>query len=127
MYTKKYTFLLFNGKIDKLQYFVRVFVFGLGFMSGFWIAIGVDPEAAITNAFSEAANSVLPGSGIFIWLMPVISSVISVGGAYALGGGLGLIAVAIAFAGGAVLLANPLVSLIIMGVAIILGLIASNE
>ena len=113
--------------MGSLPYFIRVFVIGLGFMSGFWIAVGVNPEAVMTNAFAEAAKSILAGSEIFIWLVPIVALVISVLGAFATGGWLGLIAVGIAFIGGIVFIKYTVASLVIVGVAIILGFVASTE
>lgn len=113
--------------MDSLPYFIRMFVIGLGFMSGFWIAVGVNPEAVITNAFAEAANSILADSGILVWLVPIVALVVSVFGAFSTGGWLGLIAVGIAFIGGVVFIKYTVASLVIVGVAIMLGFVASNE
>ncbi|MCK4529500.1 hypothetical protein KAW18_19220, partial [candidate division WOR-3 bacterium] len=79
------------------------------------------------NAFAEAAKSILAGSEIFIWLVPIVALVISVLGAFATGGWLGLIAVGIAFIGGIVFIKYTVASLVIVGVAIILGFVASTE
>jgi len=113
--------------MDKLPYFVRVFVIGLGFASGFWIAVGIDPEAVITGAFAEAANSISSGSGIIILLIPVISTAVSIYFAYAMGGWLGLLAVGIAFIGGIIFLNSTILSLVLIAVAIVIGILASNE
>lgn len=110
-----------------LTYFVRVFVLGLGFMSGFWIAVGANPEAEITNAFAEAAKSILAGSEILIRLIPTVALVTSIILAFATGGWLGLLAVGVAFIGGIVFIKYTVAALVIVGVAIILGFVASKE
>jgi hypothetical protein len=110
-----------------LPYFIREFVIGLGFMSGLWIAVGVNPEAAITNAFADAVNSILPGSGILIWLIPIAALVISVLLAFATGGWLGLIAIGAAFIGGIIFIKYTVASLAIVSIAIIIGFFASAE
>lgn len=107
--------------------FVRVCVVGLGFISGFWIAVGVDPEAVIANAFAQTLNSISPGSGLLVWLMPIIGTVSSVFSAYALGGWLGLVAVGTAFISGILILTNSEWSIFLLVLAIIMGMFASNE
>lgn len=107
--------------------FVRTCVVGLGFLSGFWIAVGVDPEAVITNAFAQALNSISPGSGVYIWLASFVGTIFSIIVAYALGGGLGLIAVGIAFISGIIFLNSTGWALLLLAVAIIIGMFASNE
>jgi len=96
-------------------------------MSGFWIAVGVDPEAVITNAFAQALNSISPGSGVYIWLASILGTIFSVISAYALGGGLGLIAVGIAFISGIVFLNSTGWAVFLLVIAIIVGMFASNE
>lgn len=49
--------------MNKREYFLYEFVIGLGFLSGLWIAIGVDPEAEIFKAFSTIINTLNPNSG----------------------------------------------------------------
>lgn len=100
---------------------------GLGFMSGFWIAVGVNPEAVMTNAFAEAAKSILAGSEILIWLVPIVALVISILSAFATGGRLGLLAVGVAFIGGVVFIKFTVAALVIVGAAIVLGYVVSSE
>jgi len=113
--------------MGSLPYFVRVFVIGLGFMSGFWIAVGVNPEAVMINAFAEAAKSILAGSEILIWLVPIVALVISILSAFSTGGWLGLLAVGIAFAGGIVFIKYTVAALVVVGFATVLGLVVSSE
>jgi hypothetical protein len=113
--------------MGSLTYFVRVFVIGLGFMGGFWIAVAVNPEAVMTNAFAEAAKSILAGSEILIWLVPIVALVTSVALAFATGGWLRLLAVVIAFIGGVVFMKYTVAALVIVGVAIIIGLVVPTK
>lgn len=96
-------------------------------MSGFWIAVGVNPEAVMTNAFAEAAKSILAGSEILIWLVPIVALVISILSAFATGGRLGLLAVGVAFIGGVVFIKFTVAALVIVGAAIVLGYVVSSE
>lgn len=96
-------------------------------MSGLWIAVGVNPEAEITNAFAQAASSILAGSGILIWLIPILCLVFSILGAFSTGGRLGLLAVGIAFFGGIIFIHYTIPSLILVGIAIVIGFFVSSK
>ncbi len=109
--------------MKKSEYFINTFVIGFGFLSGLWIAVGVDPEAEIFNAFSTVINTLNPNSGfsILFFLMPIIILLGSVIGAFSLGGNLGLVAVGCGFLGGLLILISPIISIILLFVGIIIG------
>lgn len=116
--------------MNNLSYFVMVimvFLVGLAFMSGLWIAIGVNPEGEITNAFAEAVNSIIPGSEIIMWLIPIIALIISIFGAHYMGGSLGLLSVGIALIGGILFLEYTTLAIITASVAVIIGFIVSSK
>lgn len=105
-----------------------VFVVGLAFMSGLWIALGViNPEGEITNAFAEAINSVIPGSEVMMWLIFIIALIILVFGAHYMGGSFGLLSVGIALIGGILFLEYTTLAIIITSVAIIMGFVVSSK
>jgi hypothetical protein len=112
--------------MNKREYFLDEFVIGLGFLSGLWIAIGVDPEAEIFKAFSTIINTLNPNSGfnILFFVMPILILMGSILGAYFMGGKLGLVAVVCGFIGGLLILISPIISLIILIVGILIGKIA---
>ncbi len=63
--------------------FVWQFVIGLGFLSGIWTAIGLDPEDVLINAVGTAINSVYPSSLIrylFLILPTILLAVSIIGG-----------------------------------------------
>jgi len=113
--------------LQGLPYYVRVIVIGFGFIGGFWIAVGVNPEIEIIRAFAEWANSVKPNLGVVFWLIPVVDSVFSVSIAYALGGWLGLLATFIAFVGGLLFICCPLWGILFGGLGAVLGFFASEN
>ena len=52
--------------------YIWQFVIGLGFISGVWTAIGIDPEAVILNVVGDIIGTVYsdPGSGPFLLSCP---------------------------------------------------------
>lgn len=110
----------------KAEYFINEFVIGLGFLSGLWIAVGIDPQAELFKALNTFLNYVNPESrlGILFFLVPIVILFCSIIGAYFLGGKLGLIAVAFGFLGGLLFLASPLISIFVLFLGMVLGIIA---
>lgn len=84
--------------------FAREFVIGFGFLTGFWIYVGVDPEAMVANAIlqiiAEYMASVADVLGFFYILIGLGTTVASIWATYKVGGAWGIIATAIAFAAG---------------------------
>ena len=63
----------------KSRTYLWQFVIGLGFLSGLWTAIGIDPEAVILNTLGKAAYIIYPDPAIrtlFI-LLPTVLLLIS--------------------------------------------------
>jgi hypothetical protein len=84
-------------KNNKLPYFVGAFVLGFGFLTGLWMAAGIDPQGEIAKAIAGAANSIHSGAGDWITYVPSLLTVSSITGAYGIGRWLGLLSVALAF------------------------------
>ena len=76
--------------------FVQEFVIGLGFLSGLWIYAGIDPTAEIVKSLSL----IVPEMSGLLWFLVITSTIISIWGAFYMGGKLGLVAVFLAFLGG---------------------------
>ena len=107
---------------DGLPYFVRYSVIGFGFVSGVWIAVGVNPETEIIRFVVELADSIHSGIGVFFWIIPIIIFAVSLFIAVKSGGWLGLIAVFIAFLSGALCISHTVVAVILALVALGLGI-----
>lgn len=84
--------------------FAREFIIGFGFLTGFWIYVGVDPEAMVANAILQAMAEFMGKAvdvlGFVYMLIGIGSTVLSIWATYKAGGGLGIIATAIAFIAG---------------------------
>jgi hypothetical protein len=104
--------------------FVQEFVLGLGFLSGLWIYVGVDPKAEIFKIFYNIIQSISPNPlySFLFWFIPALLTVIAVVGAYRTGGVLGIAAVVLAFFAG--LLINTPTAIILLLAAIIAGFAA---
>ena len=102
------------------EVFVQESVIGLGFLSGFWIYAGVDPTAEIVKSLSI----IVPEMSGFLWLLVVVATIISIAGAYSMGGRLGLLAVFLAFLGG-IFIGSWGILLLVVGM--ILGPIAATQ
>jgi hypothetical protein len=103
------------------EVFVQEFVIGLGFLSGLWIYVGVDPTAEILKSFS----ALVPEMSGFFWLIVFMGTIGSIAGAYYMGRWLGLLAVLLAFLGGIFIASSLGIWLLIGGV--ILGPIAVKQ
>ena len=109
--------------------YIWQFVIGLGFISGVWTAIGIDPEVVILNVIGDIIGTVYsdPGFRSILIILPTVLLVISVIGAYRRGRVLGLISVVVAYVSGLVILVSLMTSVILLIVAIITGYLATNR
>ncbi len=109
--------------------YIWQFVIGLGFISGVWTAIGIDPEAVILNVVGDIIGTVYsdPGFRSLLIILPTVLLVISVIGAYRRGRVLGLISVIVAYISGLVILVSIMTSAILLIVAVITGYLATNR
>lgn len=109
--------------------FIRESVIGLGFLSGFWTALGVNPQAVLLALAEHSADLVLhdPAVRIFFVVLPTLLLLLSVITAYKRGRVTGLLSVLIAYAGGLVALESMYFSCILLTAAIILGLFATTS
>lgn len=113
----------------KSSIFIRQFVIGLGFLSGVFTAIGIDPQGEIIRILGKAAGSVYPDpqiSSLFI-ILPTLLLLISVITAYLKGGLLGLVSVIVAYFSGVSIIVSFTLAALLFAIAILLGYLATNR
>ena len=109
--------------------YIWQFTIGLGFLSGLWTAIGIDPEEVILNLIGTTTGEIFPDPTLrqlFI-LLPTILFVFSVWGAYKKGKVLGLASVLIAYVAGLSILVALWTSLLLLLAAIVTGYLATGR
>jgi hypothetical protein len=113
----------------KSRRFIWQFVIGLGFLSGIWTAIGLDPGDLLISVVGSAIDSVFPSSLVrylFI-ILPTILLALSVIGAYRKGKVLGLVSVLVAYGAGLVILASPVIGFALLVLAAAVGYGAASK
>ena len=111
----------------KSKMFLWESVVGLGFFSGLWTAIGINPQSVIIGLIGQSASRLYPDPAIralFI-ILPTVLLVLSVVSAYRRGKIPGLISVVIAYAGGLLILTSPVSAIILLLVAVATGILAT--
>ncbi|MDD1696853.1 MAG: hypothetical protein LUQ36_00665 [Methanoregula sp.] len=113
----------------KSRTYIWQFVIGLGFLSGLWTAIGIDPQAVILDVLGNVVDTVYSDPAIrsLFLILPMILLLISVLGAYTRGKFLGLISVIVAYLAGLLFLVSTMTALVFLGIAIIIGYLAPNR
>jgi ABC-type multidrug transport system permease subunit len=113
----------------KSSIFIRQFVIGLGFLSGIFTAIGIDPQQEAITIVGGAVASVYPDPEIsFLFLvLPTLLLMISLIAAYWKGKVLGLASVLVAYCAGIVILGSIIISLLLLTGAVVLGVVATNR
>lgn len=109
--------------------YIWQFTIGLGFLSGLWTAIGIDPGEVILNLLGTVTGSILPDPTtrqLFI-LVPAMLLLVSVWGAYKKGKALGLASVLIAYLAGLSLLIALWTSLVLLVAAVVTGYLATSR
>ena len=105
------------------------YVIGLGFLSGIWTAIGINPGAVILNVLGQATEAIWPDPLVqrLFLVIPVILFIISIVQAYRKGGILGLVAVIVAYVAGLSILVNLWTTILLLAAAIVTGYLATNR
>jgi hypothetical protein len=113
----------------KSRTYIWQFVIGLGFLSGLWTAIGIDPQAVILDVLGNVVDTVYSDPAIrsLFLILPMILLLLSVLGAYTRGRFLGLISVIVAYLAGLFILVSTATALIFLGIAILIGYLAPNR
>jgi len=114
---------------SKAKKYVWQSVIGLGFLSGLWTAIGIDPEQIVIGALSSLADSLYPSPGMryLFFLLPTILLIISIYGAYSKGKVLGLLSVIVAYCAGLLVLSSTVPALLLLLCAIVAGWLATHR
>jgi len=113
----------------KSRTYIWQFVIGLGFISGLWTAIGINPQEIILTILGNVTDSVYSDPAIhFLFLIvPTILLILSIIGAYKKGKVLGLISVIVAYFAGLSILLSTITALFLLVIAIIIGYLATNR
>ena len=113
----------------KSRIYIWQFVIGLGFFSGLWTAIGIDPQAVIVDFLGDVVDTVYSDPAIrsLFFILPTILLLISILGAYTKGRISGLISVIIAYIAGLFIFVSTVTALVILVVAVIIGYLAPKR
>jgi hypothetical protein len=109
--------------------YIWQFTIGLGFLSGLWTAIGIDPEEVVLNLLGTVTGEVFPDPTLrqlFI-ILPTLLLLISVFGAYKKGKALGLASVLIAYVAGLSVLVALWTSVLLLIAAMVTGYLATGR
>jgi hypothetical protein len=113
----------------KSKTYLWQFVIGLGFVSGLWTAIGIDPEEVVLNLLGKVIAAVYPDPAVQILflILPTTLLALAVIGAYRKGRLLGLVAVIMAYGAGLSILLSPRMALVLLTAAIVTGYLATDR
>ncbi len=107
--------------------YIWQFTIGLGFLSGIWSAVGIDPQEVLLGLLGAITRGITADPAvlrIFV-ILPLLLLAVSVWGAYRKGGVVGLISVLIAYLAGLSILLAVWTSLLLLVVAIAAGYLAT--
>jgi hypothetical protein len=115
--------------VKKSRTYIWQFVLGLGFLSGLWTAIGINPQEIILNILGTVTESVYsdPAIRFLFIIVPTILLIVSIVGAYKKGKVLGLISVIVAYFAGLFFIVSTTTSVIFLCIAISIGYLATNR
>ncbi|MFZ2072984.1 MAG: hypothetical protein WAU64_00725 [Methanoregula sp.] len=113
----------------KFHRFIWQFVIGLGFLSGLWTAVGIDPEGLLIAALGSAVSTISPDPALraLFLILPTLLLIGSVIGAYRTGKVPGLVSVLVAYGAGLVILTSAVTGLALLGVAIVLAYCSTRK
>lgn len=108
--------------------FLRESVVLTGFLSGVWIALAFNPTAILLSEFAAIAEDVVhdPRLPLLFAVLPLAILALTLYIIFKRGRWLGLLAVAIAFEGGARVVAAPGIALGLLAIAFIVGYFATS-
>jgi hypothetical protein len=109
--------------------YIWQFTIGLGFLSGIWTAVVIDPEEVILNLIGSVTGEIYtdPRLRQLFIILPAILLLFSVWGAYKKGRVLGLVSVLIAYMAGLSILVALWSSLVLLLAAIVTGYLATGR
>lgn len=105
------------------KYFYEEIVLGFGFLSGIWIAVGIDPEAIVFDSLLNLIKVYAPdfSFGWIFHIIPIIIIICSIIEAKRIGGNTGLIGVSFAFVAGCLILRLPIIGILLIIFAMYIG------
>jgi len=116
---------------NKGEKFTREFVMGFGFLSGIFLAVGVDPEGEIIKVLIELLSQYNPELAltysIIFGIISILILIVTIFASYNFGGIIGLIAIFCAFLGGLIILFNIYIGFILLLIGLFLGPIAPDH
>jgi hypothetical protein len=109
--------------------YIWQFVIGLGFVSGLWTAIGIDPQAVLLTALGNVVDTLYSDPVVrwIFFILPLIILGVSVYGAYRKGRFPGLLSVIIAYFAGVFIFVSTAMALIMLGSAIFIGYLTTGR
>ena len=109
--------------------YIWQFVIGLGFVSGLWTAIGIDPQAFLLTTLENVVETLYSDPVVrwIFFILPLVILSLSIYGAYRKGKFPGLISVIIAYFAGILIFVSTATSLILLGSAICIGYLAAGR
>jgi hypothetical protein len=109
--------------------FIRQFVIGLGFLSGIFTAIGIDPQVILLRIIGNAVGSVYtdPQVSYMFFILPTVLLLISLIAAFMKGKVLGLVSVLVAYCSGVLIIISAVLSIMLLLLAVALGFLATNR
>ena len=114
------------AKIRKGNLFFKQSVIFFGFLSGFWTAIGINPEKIIFGYWQPFVAKLGANALYLFGILPFILLIVSLYLIYTKAKWLGFIAVIFGYLGGLVILVSPVYSVILLIIAWIIGYFAVN-
>lgn len=119
---------------SKSEKFTNEFVILFGFFGGLFTRVGVDPETELIKAFLSILESFVPTVKQFnpwiVILITIVLTVLSVLGAYSLGGWVGLVAVAFAWVGGYIIIGDStqaIIGVFLLIIALLIGMYVTDQ
>jgi len=119
---------------SKSEKFTNEFVILFGFFGGLFTRVGVDPETELIKAFLSILEPFVPimkqANPWIVILITIVLTVLSVLGAYSLGGRLGLVAVACAWVGGYVIIGDStqaIIGVFLLIIALLIGMYVIDQ
>jgi hypothetical protein len=109
--------------------FIRQFVIGLGFLSGIFTAIGIDPQVILLRIIGNAVGSVYPDPQVsyMFFILPTVLLLVSLIAAFMKGKVMGLVSVIVAYCSGVLIFISAVLSITLLLLAVALGFLATNR
>ncbi|HNX17799.1 MAG TPA: hypothetical protein PKM50_05680 [Methanoregula sp.] len=113
----------------KFKRFFWQSVIGLGFLSGLWTAVGIDPEEILISALGSLVTTVAPDPTLraLFLILPTLLLIGSVIGAYRTAKVPGLISALVAYISGLVILTSVITGFALLAAAVIIAFCSTRR